>query len=140
MLKTMTAGVLALSLSLTSLTATPARAELTDDQAVVGLLTLLLIGAAVANNRNDDNRDRDRGSRRERWRELPAECLTTVNTRGGEVRMFGRRCMVNNYDHVNRLPDRCEITVRNRRGNMRHGYVPRCLRQSGFHVEGRRDR
>lgn len=146
MIKTLTAITLSLSLAFTSVTATPAHAELSDDEAV-GIIALLLFGAAIAasNNTNDDRADtvRDRGHRPERrgdasWREIPAQCLTTVTTRrGDQVRMFGRRCLNNNYRFVNRLPERCEISVRGR-NNMRHGYVPRCLRNEGFWMEGRR--
>lgn len=138
MLKTLTAGVLALALTLTSVTATPARAEISEGDAVVGLITLLLLGAAIS-NRDNDNPQVDQRGRGENWRVLPAHCLTTVNTRGGEVRMFGLRCLNRNYAHVNRLPARCEISVRGPR-HMRHGYVPRCLRHEGFRMEGARRR
>ncbi|PWG16429.1 hypothetical protein [Salibaculum griseiflavum] len=133
MMKTLTAGLLALSLGLGTVTATPAHATLSDEEKVIGLLSLFLLGAAIAQN-NDDKSDARRDRRDNRWRELPARCLTSVSTRRGDVRMFGERCLRRHYDHVNRLPARCEISVRGPR-HMRHGYVPRCLRHAGFRLE-----
>jgi len=132
-MKTLTAGLLALSLGLGTVTATPAHATLSDEEKVIGLLSLFLLGAAIAQN-NDDKSDARRDRRDNRWRELPARCLTSVSTRRGDVRMFGERCLRRHYDHVNRLPARCEISVRGPR-HMRHGYVPRCLRHAGFRLE-----
>lgn len=133
MMKTLTAALLALSLGLGTVAATPARAQISDEEAVIGLLGLFLLGAAIAksNDKDDDARPERRDPR---WRLLPARCLTRVNTRHGPVRMFGKRCMNRHYDHVNRLPQRCEISVRGPR-NMRHGYTPRCLRHAGFRIE-----
>ena len=133
MMKTLTACLLALSLGLGTVTATPAHATLSDEEKVIGLLSLFLLGAAIAQN-NDNKSDARRDRRDNRWRELPARCLTSVSTRRGDVRMFGERCLRRHYDHVNRLPARCEISVRGSR-HMRHGYVPRCLRHAGFRLE-----
>ena len=49
--KTLTAGVLAVSLSLTSLAPTRA-AALSDEDVAVGIISLLLLGAAIHNNRD----------------------------------------------------------------------------------------
>jgi len=137
--KPFAAGVLALGLAFSSVAATPARADLSREDAIVGLITLLFIGTAIANSDSNRNRGNDRAEdRREAWKTLPARCLVGVNTLHGEVNLFARRCLMQNYHHVNRLPARCEISVRNVRGNMRHGYEPRCLRQAGFRVEGGR--
>ena len=66
-----------------------------------------------------------------RHRVLPAACFTRVDTRNGPVRMFGRRCLQNNYRFADRLPERCEITVRGQ-NHLRRGYRPQCLRNAGF--------
>lgn len=147
MIKTVSAGLLSLTLVLTAVAPTPVRAGISDEEAVAGLLALLFLGAAISrsNNRPDPVPEvqqpqppqPDRGA--QHWRVLPTECRVVVNTYGGgEVRMFGRRCLRNNYDHMHRLPARCEISVQSRRGNMRHGFAPRCLRRAGFETGGRR--
>ncbi len=120
-----------------------------------GLATLAIIGKAIEDR--DDRRDRanrtDRADSQwhrprdldrpgDRWhrdgldipanrRVLPGECLRRVETRHGPVRFFARRCLNRNYRYADRLPARCEMTVRTDRG-VRHGYHPACLRQSGF--------
>ena len=52
--KTLTAGVLSLTLAMTSLAPTTAQAGLSEEE-TVGLITLLLLGAAIHNNRRDDD-------------------------------------------------------------------------------------
>ena len=139
MIKTLTAGLVALSLTLGTVAPNAAHAEIDEGEAIVGIITLLLLGAAIAND-NDNDRSPGRGDRPRdnSWRLVPAECLRTIETRRGDtVRMFPRRCMERNYAHVNRLPSRCEITVRNARGHLRHGWTPRCLRQAGFRRDDR---
>lgn len=138
MMKTLTAGLLALGLGLGTVTATPAHAGLSDEEKVIGLLSLFLLGAAIAQHDDDRKTDTRRDRRGDAWRALPARCLTSVATRRGEVRMFGERCLRRHYDHVNRLPERCAISVRGSR-HMRHGYVPRCLRHAGFRLDRRHD-
>jgi hypothetical protein len=133
MLKTASAAVLALTLGLTTVTATPAHATLSDEEKVIGLLGLFLLGAAVA--QHGDDSDTARTERRDRgWRVVPARCLTGVRTRHGHVRMLGKRCMTRHYAHVNHLPEHCEISVRGPR-HLRHGYTPRCLRHAGFRID-----
>lgn len=136
-MKTLTAGVLAATLSLTSLAPTTATAELSRDDAIVGIATLLLLGAAIHNSRDNDptpSRTPTRTSPRgDAWRVLPANCLTHATRRNGDqVRFFGQRCLNNNYRAVNRLPQACRVEFRARSGHLRQGYSARCLRNQGF--------
>ncbi|KEJ90452.1 hypothetical protein Z948_1408 [Sulfitobacter donghicola DSW-25 = KCTC 12864 = JCM 14565] len=62
---------------------------------------------------------------------LPQQCLRSFNTRNGKVRMFGRRCLEQNYKFVNRLPQNCAQRVRTHDGR-RSGFGARCLRQNGY--------
>lgn len=154
MLKPIIAGITALSLTLA--TATPSAAQGLDREDVgkllVGLAALAVIGAAI-----DENRDRDSGtsvSTTRQWsginhsadwsgladhhdrvvsnrRVLPNACLVSVETRYGTQRMFGSRCLENNYRHASRLPERCEVRVFTNRGP-RTGFDPQCLREQGF--------
>jgi hypothetical protein len=67
---------------------------------------------------------------------LPGDCLRSYNTRDGRVRMFGQRCLQNQYRYVNRLPEHCAIRVRTSEGP-RRGYEARCLRDQGYRLAHR---
>jgi len=137
-MKTLTAGILAASLAVTSLTPTSATAGISDEDAIAGILTLLLLGAAIHNSRDNDTAVApqpqprvDRG-----WRVLPASCIRNVNRRNGNtIRIFGQRCLNNNYAHVARLPEACHVRVRNENGQRRQGFRVRCLRNQGFRTD-----
>ena len=137
-IKTLTAGVLAATLSFTSLTPTTAVADDTRGNAVVGIAALLLLGAAIHNRNDDDNHRSARtpsrtAPRNDAWRVLPANCLTHATRRNGDhVRVFGQRCLNNNYHAVGRLPQGCHIGFRSRSGHNRAGYSANCLRNQGF--------
>ncbi len=134
--KTLTAGILSLTLGLTSLAPAPAHAGLSDDEKL-GLITLLLFGAAIHNNRNRDEQPQETRPRRD-WRVLPSDCLRQAHNRRGErVRFFAQRCLNNSYAHVNRLPQACHIRFRTDVGQRRQGYNPRCLRNAGFRTDRR---
>lgn len=64
---------------------------------------------------------------------LPQNCLRSFQTRHGQVRMFGRRCLERNYDFVNRLPHNCAQQIRTDRGT-RSGFDARCLRNNGYRL------
>jgi len=136
--KTFTAGLLATTLSFTSIAPTTASAELSREDAVVGVATLLLLGAAIHNSRDDDDdhssrRSGGNGHRGDGWRVLPSECLTRVTRRNGDrVRIFGQRCLNNNYRAVHRLPQECHVSLRTRDGHRRQGFGARCLQNQGF--------
>ena len=136
--KTFTAGLLATTLSFTSIAPTTAAAELSREDAVVGIATLLLLGAAIHNSRDDDDdhsshRSGGNGHRGDGWRVLPSECLTRVTRRNGDrVRIFGQRCLNNNFRAVHRLPQECHVSLRTRDGHRRQGFGARCLQNQGF--------
>ena len=137
--KTLTAGVLAVSLSLTSLAPTRA-AALSDEDVAVGIISLLLLGAAIHNNRDRSHAapaptttpqpQANRG-----WRVLPNDCLRqTTRISGDRLRFFGQNCLRNNYAHMDRLPRQCHVVFRNQNGDRRQGYRLRCLENNGFRV------
>lgn len=155
---TFTAGLLATTMALTTMTPTSASARMSDDE-IAALLGFLALGVVIQNSRNNnrtstpdpvqvrpnrtDGHDRnDRNERNERgnrnWQVLPAQCATTVESRRGQtVRMFGQRCLNNNYRFTNRLPQQCYITFRGERGAQRQGYDARCMRNAGFRTDRR---
>lgn len=145
MKRTLIAGVTALSVMLSGFSATPVAAN-TDDEAVgrllFGLATLLVIGKAIENaNDRDDRRDTadHRPSRRDhadrpaqrRLPMVPSQCLRRFETNNGERPLFVRRCLERNMPQMHRLPASCAIRINTDRGR-RNGYAPRCLRQNGF--------
>jgi len=133
--KTLTAGVLAASLALTSLTPTRANAW-SDEEVAVGVITLLLLGAAIHNNRNQET-DPSRRVTRD-WRVLPVDCLRNATRRNGNtIRYFGQRCLNNSYAHASRLPSRCHVRFRNANDQRRRGYRADCLRSEGFRTNRR---
>ncbi len=140
---TFTAGLLAATMALTALTPNTAAARMSDEE-IAGLFGLFALGLVIHNSRKDDrtapapvqtdNNRNDRNNRgRRNWHVLPSQCLTTVETRRGHtVRMFGQRCLTNNYRFTNRLPQHCRISFRGERGAQRQGYNARCMRNAGF--------
>ncbi len=64
---------------------------------------------------------------------LPSQCFRSYDTRQGKVRMFGQRCLQENYRFADRLPNYCAETVRTERG-VRRGYDARCLRDAGYRL------
>lgn len=133
--KTLTAGVLSLTLVLTSLTPSSAQAGISDDEAIAGFLTLLLLGTAI-HNRND--RSEQATTPRRDWRVLPARCIREHTRRNGNtIRIFGQTCMNNNYARTNRLPQACHVRFRNQNGQVRQGYRVRCMQNQGFRTTRR---
>ena len=136
-IKTLTAGVLAATLSLTTIAPTTVAAEGSRNDAIVGIAALLLLGAAIHNSRDDDRQPARTSTRNQprndSWRVLPAGCLTQATRRNGDrIRFFGQRCLNNNYRAVNRLPNACHVEFRTRDGGFRRGYRAGCLRNQGF--------
>ena len=62
---------------------------------------------------------------------VPLSCMREVETRFGDVRMFGRKCLEGERVNLNRLPQACSVQVYTGE-NLRHGYDPLCLRQNGI--------
>lgn len=151
MSRTFIASVLAASLAVTSFTAAPAAAGNDNlEKFLLGAGTLLIIGSALNHHKSkvivtDRSRDRahrygggyrnkdDKGRKRRISKLLPRYCLTRVETRRGDVRMFGARCLNRNYRHADWLPRECKIRVKGKR-HIRTGYKPRCLRNYGYRV------
>jgi hypothetical protein len=134
--KTLSAGVLSLTLALTALSPTTASAQISEEDAIAGILALLFIGVAVNYSRNNDDRPAPVAEptlQPRNWRVLPAECLRSIDTRrGNSVQMFAQRCLTNNYNFTNRLPQECHVRVRTENGQRRQGYRARCMRNAGF--------
>ncbi len=160
--------VLAAAVAFTGFTAAPARA--TDNDALLRTLgigtTLLIVGAAIKNARDDD---RDRKKEKSRYEERDRR---PVYNNGWQDRgrnddrrrhddrgrgfargpsplpsscliqtrrgenVFGARCLQQRYDQSRRLPDNCRITMRTRYGN-EAAYDARCLRRGGYDIARR---
>ena len=131
--KTLTAGLLAVTLGLTSVAPSPARAEIDGDDVLKGLVTLLIIGSVVRSLDNDDDRRRPEPvvTPRPSRKLVPAQCLRTIEGYRHDRRVFMKPCLRRNMQNVNRLPDRCEMLVETRRG-MRAAYGARCLERAGW--------
>ena len=123
---TFTAGLLASTLALSSMTPNSAQAGLSEEE-VVGLLSFLFIGAAIHNNRS--NRDVETAPEptvqpgRGGWRNLPEQCQRRMTRRNGNrINFFAQRCLNNNYNFVNRLPEHCHVRFRTAEGQRRQGF------------------
>lgn len=68
---------------------------------------------------------------------LPGQCLRNVEARRGTVQVFGKGCLTKNYNHVNALPQQCEVSFRAPNGRYRTGYGAHCLGQFGYQVSRR---
>ncbi|WP_281980927.1 hypothetical protein [Thalassorhabdomicrobium marinisediminis] len=134
---TLTAGVLAISLALTSLTPSSATAAISEEDALKGFLTLLAIGAVIHSMNDNDDREA-RPDRNNRWKTLPAQCQRRLTRRNGNrINFFPQRCLNRNYAHAERLPQRCHVRFRTEAGQQRQGYRTRCLRNEGFRINRR---
>lgn len=133
MTKTLFAGLLALTLGLTSMAPGQARAEIDGDDALKGLVTLLIIGGVLSQLDNDDDRRRPQPvvTPRPSRKAVPAQCLRTVEGYRHDRRVFMKPCLRRNMHNVNRLPERCELLVDTRRGT-RAAYGARCLDRAGW--------
>lgn len=149
MLKTLTAGITALSLGF----AAPAQAAPQGDdlgKLIAGIAAVALLGAAIdassrgnatvtLTNPRTPNRNAHRNSNRSGYHAqvgpLPSQCLVNVPTRRGITQIYGSRCMSRNFERANRLPEVCSVTLEGARRD-RSGYVPDCLRRFGYAEEG----
>ncbi|MFV2034306.1 MAG: hypothetical protein ACC631_04215 [Halocynthiibacter sp.] len=153
MTKSFIATVLAAALTITSISAVPARAGAED---VAKILLGLAVVAGVASVINNNNRNRNRSiapvARRaspphshrapvvthhnravtpHRARNtVPETCLRSFDTRSGSREAYGARCIARNASWLN-LPESCAREFRTSRG-WRVAYSPRCLRRAGF--------
>lgn len=147
MFKPIIAGVTALSLTFSS--AAPAQAAgLSDDdlgKIIFGIAALAAISTLVEPQANQSraqvtreisprpNREHsnDRRHQQEERTVLPRNCLRSYETRFGTHRMFGRRCLQNNYSLASRLPNSCSVRIFTEAGP-RRGFDPTCLRSHGY--------
>ena len=157
MFKTFTAGLLAASLTFTN--AAPVQANgLSEDE--VGKLLFGLVATAVIANAIKNNRDNDRGrvtvhqkprhepradtrqhqprghgvrggNRRAVPAPLPRSCMRIIESRHGTQRIFGKRCLEQNYAQAAHMPRSCAVRFNTPRGQ-RRGYDARCLRNNGY--------
>lgn len=141
---------LAAGIALTPVSAAPAKAGNDELAAFIAALTAMVVIGAVIEDGRDRDRGRDRTVRRwDRDKVLPESCLKSYRARDGVKAYFSKRCLKRSFRHFQRLPDRCEKTVRVRtrdrdRGWERDGqtrrfkrvnvYKPRCLRRAGYHI------
>ena len=136
-------AITAAALTLTTFSAAPARAELSDiEKLLLGAGALAIIGTAIHEGQKaTKKKKRKKIVLHQPWQPavqptraaLPAYCLRTVRAFGGDRRIFGARCLRNNYAQVNRLPNRCKTYVEGPQGT-RVGFRPRCLRKAGYTV------
>ena len=132
MTKTLFAGLLALTLGLTSVAPSQAQAEIDGDDALRGLVTLLIIGSIIHQlDDNDRRRPEPIVTPRPNRKVVPARCLRTIHGPNRTRQVFMKPCLRRNMDNVNRLPARCEITVETQRGT-RRAYRSRCLEREGW--------
>jgi len=164
MFKSFIAGITAISLTFASTTPLQAQNMNRDDvgKLIFGLAAIAVIGAAIDQNNDRDRRAaqstpvRDEGrwgdmNRANRWsnlnrgqqqrgrnsrRALPRSCLQTVETRFGNQRFFGKRCLERNYQYVRTLPERCAVRLYTTNGP-RRGFDPFCLREQGYRSDRR---
>lgn len=81
---------------------------------------------------------RNQSTRVDRTKIIPQSCLRTVETRFGDYRMYGARCMTRNFAFASRLPAQCQVQVYTASGQ-RSGYDPLCLREDGYQSDRRRN-
>lgn len=138
--------IVATAVAVTTLSAAPARADEREIAKILaGLAALAFIGVAI-----EHNRDRDQPITSHIGRtpprpvkprpvppqvskfQLPNHCLHKYSVNNGQRRLFGKRCLSNNYRHTASLPYACQFQFRDGR-ETRTGYEPRCLRERGYH-------
>lgn len=147
MTKKLMATVLAASLAMTSISATPALAKPSDGVRILQGLAALYIISRVIDKNNDQPRtevtstgrhERPQGHRTRDHRnsvDLPRRCLKTFHTGRGETRAYGARCVRNNAPYLS-LPRQCKRQISTDRGR-RTVFTKRCLREHGYNVARR---
>jgi hypothetical protein len=138
MTKSLLASVLASTLALTSLTATPVRAADTGEigRFLLGAGTLFIIGSAIANSQNKNTHVTRHAQPKVVVRPsvrkfVPSACLRVNKYNHGPRRYFGRQCLRNNMAQAHRLPGGCLRTVWTKHGH-RSVYSAKCLRSHGW--------
>lgn len=128
MTKKIMATVLAASLALTSISATPAMAKPNDGVRILqGLAALYIISRVVKDNK--------RHSRRAVAPTLPSRCLKTYYTGRGATRAYGAQCVSRHAPQLS-LPQQCKRRIFTDYGR-RNVYGPNCLREHGYKIATR---
>lgn len=153
------ATIAATSITITALSALPARADQEDvARALAALVGIAIIGKIISDSKDDDVVTRRYPSypdpvyrphrprrvdpapiyprplpRRVHRRELPQHCFRSYDTPQGRFHMFGRKCLRKNYHFVNSLPQQCAQRIRTYHG-IRNGFSARCLRRAGYRL------
>lgn len=143
-------AVLGLAMTVTGISAMPAKALSEDDIAklLFGATALVIIGSAVKNDndpkpvpvtRPRDPRPRDvRPDRRVNRSYLPERCSRRFTMRNGRVmQAYGSGCLSQARVKTHRLPERCHFMGINQHGRKVSGYRTQCLKRSGFDVNWR---
>lgn len=155
------ATIAALAVAITGFSAAPARAG-DDDvaKALAVILGLAVVGTAI-NKRKDDRKARQHVPQHQprahprtvqpkhnhvqprplprhvNRKLLPQQCLFNLRTvRGRDIQAFGQRCLQQNYQFTNSLPQQCSRAVQTRRGTG-YAYGARCLNQQGYQLARR---
>lgn len=131
--------LLSASLAVTSITATPARANEDVGKVLAGIAALAIIGTAV--NKHKHRKEEKRVTRKapsQNWapvpqrrnvKRAPQKCLRNIWTHRGNREVFGARCMIQNS--TAQLPSRCLRQVKVKQGPSQF-YSKQCLRQNGW--------
>ncbi|MEO0402761.1 MAG: hypothetical protein AAF214_10335 [Pseudomonadota bacterium] len=147
--------IAAASIAITGFSAAPARAGDQDVGAALAAILGLAIVGAVIKDKHDNRKARQQVHtpqhvapvtrhkpqvkplpNRVNRKLLPQNCLYTLSTHRGPARVFGQRCLNQNYRHVNSLPRACHRQLNTQRG-LRQGYSAHCLNQHGYQLARR---
>lgn len=161
------ATILTVSVGITGFASSEARASDNDLLKVLGgVAALAVIGAAIADAKNDDRHGADRqgyrkhhGKRhhsRDRWADhhddrfarplperarrkmLPAGCRVQARNQHGVFPAYGRGCLERSFRHAGQLPAQCATRARTRQhGPKNIVYSGRCLAQYGYEISRR---
>lgn len=159
MFKLLTAALIALSLALPG--AAQAQSKPRNDAAVIGTIAgIAALGVIAHQLSKDKKKDKKPEPPRpdwnhDRWDARPghgpdwgkgphqkakvisSRCLIDLRDRKGEHhRILDRGCTRGSVESAKRLPDRCEVTIKTRKGNAK-GYSPSCLERSGYVISRR---
>lgn len=151
-------ALIAGSIAIAGMTATPARADSEDvAKVIVGIAALSIIAKALDNDdrgyvhrtrpypdqdyydRKHDKRYKPRpvhkhpGKVHKARKNLPANCVRRHETHRGRLVFLGRQCLKNNYRHFSSLPNSCKVQSNTYKG-MRYGYQISCLRHKGYRL------
>ena len=153
------AAVLAISTTLATFSAAPARAASEEDIAKIlgAAATIFILGKAIENSRNRDNdakkkrttvhhnkpvihhyrpipkvEPRHTRPHQGRLAAIPQRCVRRIT--GGNVRRVAMGpCLNRHYSSAKPLPRACRMTVATQRGE-RRAYALPCLRQRGYTI------